>query len=85
MNLIAELRLAASTCTNFGYRRQLADAADAIQMIHKRFAADVNGDLLKALNGAWSHGVRVLKDTPSEAPPFSAAGEGDPVLQRMAA
>lgn len=95
MNLIAELRVAARTCSNVGYRRTLTDAADMIQLLVRRMADDVSSEHLTALNGAWAHGWRALRNVPTEAPPnpFSSAGSvgvgtsigyGAP-LKRMAA
>jgi hypothetical protein len=95
MNLIAELRDAARTCSNFGYRRTLTDAADLIYTLVKRLGEDPVSDTMAALNGAWVNGLRILYDTPTEAPPnpFSgagAAGVGTSIsygvpLKRMAA
>lgn len=61
MNLIAELNTAGAACTKASYRDVLFGAATELMVLCKRFHIDQTTENLIALNGAWAHGVRVLK------------------------
>lgn len=73
-SILLQIREAARECSNMNYRLELHSAASAIQDAVKHLLIDVTEENLRALNGAWAHGVRVLKNVPPEGEPAPLAG-----------
>lgn len=81
--LTFQLREAAKRCSNIDYRAQLRSAAAWLVEEAKNFWDNPARENLTALNGAWSHAERVLKNVPPEADPAPLSGSTEPA--RLAA